>query len=544
MRNNDVASSVSRLTTGLFCIVLTAACLPISLNAQPVQLGSSSRYLVSSDGSPCFMSGDAAWSLFVQVSTSDAEVYLKNRQQLGFNVIIVSLIEHYYCTSPPKNYYGVAPFSGTTFSTPNEAYFAHVDTVMDLAEKYGITVLLAPLYLGYQCASEGWCSEVSAASDSALMIWGKYVGNRYKDRPNIVWVIGGDVDPTSVKSKVLVFVNALRAVDTVHVMTAHNARNSEAIDPWSGQAWLTLNNVYSGSSALYTQCKTAYNVSPSMPFFLVEGYYENEYSMTEQKLRAQAYYTVLGGGCGHVFGNNPVWFFSYSNADWKSALNDTGSVCMSYLQSLFNARHWYKLVPDYSNSAITSGFGTWGSSNYVMAAYASDSTTIIAYLPTSRTVTVNTGHLGADSIQCWWYNPTTGAYSSGGRFASGTYSLTPGSAGDWVLVVDRVQDSTKTSSSSSSASRADVPARVGLLEAFPNPFNPSVTIRYRLSAPCSATLRVLDLLGRTVATLVEGWQAGGMHEIEFEGSNLATGMYLCRLSGAGQTETLKILLLR
>lgn len=424
---------MNRLVSGCLVVLLIIAAFS-AVNAQ--NLKATSRYLVDSSNTPVFISGDAAWSLMNQVSTSDAEYYFKNRKSYGFNFAIVDLIEHYYATNAPKNYYGVAPFSGETFSTPVEAYFAHADTVLSLARKYGINVFLYPVYLGYNCGSEGWCSEIEAASDSAMAVWGKYLGNRYKNCPNLVWVIGCDTDPTPVKSKLLVFVNALRGVDSVHVITAEDGRNTEAVDAWSGQSWLTLNSIYTGSSAAYTQCKTAYNVSPSLPFFLVEGYYENDNGMTEQKLRAQAYYTVLGGGCGHVFGNTPVWYFSYNQTDWKSSLDDTGSVCMSYLQALFNARHWYKLIPDYSNSAVTSGYGTWGSSSYVMAAYASDSTTMMAYLPSGSAITVNTLLL-KDSVTAFWFNPATNVSTSLGRLShSSSVSIASPGSGDWVFVAD------------------------------------------------------------------------------------------------------------
>jgi hypothetical protein len=50
-----------------------------------------------------------------------------------------------------------------------------------------------------------------------------------------------------------------------------------------------------------------YNAAPTRPFFQIEGFYENEHSMTTQQLRAQAYWTVLSGGMGYQFGNCPLW---------------------------------------------------------------------------------------------------------------------------------------------------------------------------------------------------------------------------------------------
>ena len=148
-----------------------------------------------------FWSGDTAWSLIAQVSKEDAIYYLEDRRQKGFTVILVNLIEHKFSTNAPRNFYGTPPFTGQTFTTPNEAYFAHADYVINEAAQRGLVVLLSPLYLGYQCGDEGWCNEVKAAALTDLRAWGHYLGNRYKNFDNIVWTIGGDTDPTPVKAR-------------------------------------------------------------------------------------------------------------------------------------------------------------------------------------------------------------------------------------------------------------------------------------------------------------------------------------------------------
>jgi hypothetical protein len=146
----------------------------------PLKSSPGNRYLIDQSGRPFLWIGDTAWSLLVQLSTQDADYYLENRREKGFNVILVNLIEHKFCTHAPANYYRQPPFIDRPFATPNEAYFAHVDTVLQLVSQQGIQVLLCPLYLGYNCGDEGFCAEVKSASVQDLHMWGQYVGERYR----------------------------------------------------------------------------------------------------------------------------------------------------------------------------------------------------------------------------------------------------------------------------------------------------------------------------------------------------------------------------
>jgi hypothetical protein len=79
---------------------------------------------------------------------------------------------------------------------------------------------------------------------------------------------------------------------------------------------------------------------------------------------------------------------------------------------------------------------------------------------------------------------------------------------------------------------------------FPNPFNPSTTILFDLPEASFVRLRVFNLLGRTVATLVEQQVAAGRHAVTFDASNLPSGVYLYRIEAGKYTETKKLLLIR
>jgi hypothetical protein len=408
----------------------------------PLKAISGSPYLVDSRSQPFFWSGDAAWSLIAGLRSEDAALYLENRKEKGFTVIMVSLIEHKFCINPPANYYGELPFRGKAFISPNEKYFAHADSVIEAAFMQNIVVLLAPLYLGYDCKDEGWCAEVKNAAEIDLYSWGKYVGDRYRKFNNIIWLIGGDTDPSPVKDKVLAMVKGIREMDKIHLFTAHNQPESMAVTPWPAEDWLSVNNVYSYDSALYIRYRNAYAHKPVLPYFQIESAYENEHNSTPQELRSQAYWAILSGAMGHIFGNCPVWHFGAAPVwcntnDWKKEMNNYGSVSMDFLQRLFRSRSWQTLIPDFENRIITSGYGKWGTKDHVSGALTSDANTFIAYLPSKRNITVDMSKIHGSSTRCWWYNPSDGRASEIGTYSTSVPAVfTPGSDADWVLVID------------------------------------------------------------------------------------------------------------
>lgn len=89
-----------------------------------------------------------------------------------------------------------------------------------------------------------------------------------------------------------------------------------------------------------------------------------------------------------------------------------------------------------------------------------------------------------------------------------------------------------------------MPVSFALEQNFPNPFNPSTTIRYRLPATVHANLSVYNMLGQQVATLVDGIQEAGEHSITFSGFTLTSGVYMYRLSAGAYSEQKKLLLLK
>jgi hypothetical protein len=90
----------------------------------------------------------------------------------------------------------------------------------------------------------------------------------------------------------------------------------------------------------------------------------------------------------------------------------------------------------------------------------------------------------------------------------------------------------------------EVPLQFILMQSFPNPFNPTTTIRYALPARSRVILSVYNSLSQLVSTLVKDIEGPGNHEVKFDGTGLASGVYFYRLQSDNFVKTQKLLLLR
>jgi hypothetical protein len=430
--------------------------------AYPLKLAAGQHYLVDQNNRPFLLIGDSPWDLFVTLTTADATTYLEDRRQKGFTSLLIEMIEIKFSPNPPKNAAGDAPFTGTLpgtstpdFSTPNEAYFAHVDQIITIAAQKGFLLQITPAYLGYQGGSEGWYQQMKANGTTKLAAYGTYIGNRYKSFPNIIWVEGGDTDPTvtdsgsSTGAKIdptytRAIANAIKAVDPSHLQTVHGNNGDSVLDAWPGETWIDVSTIYTypkvvNNVPVYVKALAEYARTGWKPFYLIESTYEADlYVTTPQIARQQAYEALLNGGMGENFGNGVIWPF---HSGWQAALNSQGSQDMSRLSGFFSQLSWQTLVPDTANALLTAGLGT--GLGHVSAALASDGTLGVFYVPASGTaLTVALSKL-TGQVTARWFDPTSGAFTaaSGSPFPNtGVHVFTPpgnNSAGDadWLLVL-------------------------------------------------------------------------------------------------------------
>jgi hypothetical protein len=418
--------------------------------AFPLKVAEGGR-LVDQRGRPFLVVGDSPWSLIVQPREQDIDRYLDDRVRRGFTAVLVNLIEHKFCTHPPQTRAGLTPFTKAgDFSTPNRAYFDFAARVVKKAGERGLAVWLCPAYLGYGGGDEGWFREIKAGGRAALRQYGRFVGRRFKDLPNIVWVMGGDYTPAPAdRWTVSELAAAIRGEDSRHLITGHFAPGTSAVTAFGAPPWITLNSVYSYDKALFRPMLAEYQRRPARPFVLEETVYENEHNSTPEEIRRQAYWAMLSGACGQFFGNNPLWHFDGPGLypvkqTWQQALDGTGSRDMARFAKVFAGLRWYDLVPERAHAVVREGYGK--DTATALTARTPDGRLAVTYVPSTgtdaRALTVDLGQL-AGPVRARWYNPTDGRWTTagGGPLPNrGTRVLrTPGDNGtktnDWLLVL-------------------------------------------------------------------------------------------------------------
>jgi hypothetical protein len=414
----------------------------------PLRVSANGRYLEDRTGKPFLLHGDSPWSLVVQLSREDVELYLQDRRARGFNTLLMNLIEHNFSDNPPHNWYGDAPFlTPGDFSTPNEAYFAHADWVLQRAGDLGFTVFLTPAYLGYGGGDEGWYEELVASTAEVRREYGRFLGARYQHMEHIIWTHGGDYNPPN-RDVVLDVAEGIREFTPGRLETAHCVRETAAVEYWP-EPWLTLNNVYTGR-AVYSDALDQYNRPGPLAFFFLEGLYENEHSITTVRIRTQAYHALLSGAAGQLFGNNPIWHFDGPGlypapVTWKEALDGPGSRSMAIVWNLFSSLQWWLLVPDVDNQVLVGGLGD--GQDRAVAAQTGDRGLAVAYVPTVRDIQMDFSTFSGPQVAAEWHDPSSGAVTTAAGSplaADGLQTLRPPGANDagdpdWVLVLRSIE---------------------------------------------------------------------------------------------------------
>lgn len=133
-------------------------------------------------------------------------------------------------------------------------------------------------------------------------------------------------------------------------------------------------------------------------------------------------------------GNRPIWLY---DPGWEVALNSTASQDMPRLKALFDSRPWSDLIPDDKHEVAVDGLGEFRGLDYLTAARTRDGGTVIAYMPTTRVITLDMTKISGKEASAWWFNPRSGKSDSIGQYpTTGKRQFTPPGDGDWVLVLD------------------------------------------------------------------------------------------------------------
>jgi hypothetical protein len=440
--------------TQAFCAVLLSwvlASQTVAAPAYPLRKSANGRYLVDQNNVPYLITGDSPQALIVNLSTNDAQTFFTDRATNNFNTVWIDVLCNTYTggRSDGSTFDGIIPFTNTLgtgsydLTTPNAAYFARVDQMLNLAAQQGLLVMLDPIETG------GWLNTILDNGTANCRAYGQYLGNRYQSFNNILWVNGNDYEDwtdTNADTVVQQVALGIQDNDTRHIQTIElNYPTSGSLDDSSWAPIISLNASYTYYPT-YAQVLFDYDRANFLPTFLVEANYEFENDWIDNASgRRQEYWSLLSGACGQLYGNHYTWQFL---PGWQTELDTAGSTQMEYVTALFTPLAWYDLVPDQNHTLVTAGYGTFAStgsvndSDYVTAARTVDGTLAIVYMPTMSSITVDLSQLG-NPVTAQWYDPSSGLYTTvaGSPFTNASLqAFTPTGTNadgdcDWVLVL-------------------------------------------------------------------------------------------------------------
>jgi len=408
----------------------------------------SGRLLLDGTDTPWMAQGDAGWSMFSNLSLADAQTYLDSLAAKDFNLVMANLVEAGFATNGQgTNYAGDFAWTGTAFqSSLNADYWDHVDAIIEYAATVGITILACPAYIGYN--DQGWTVETDAASDAQMRDYGEQIGNRLKNHPNLMWLIGHDAVPNSTdlsRQHNLWLGISVDAGDT-HLMTVGSVRSSSGYDDWTG--WSSLGDVdfdfaYCDIDDVVSITATSY--ANGLPVMMAEGRYEDAPTWTGAGGRWQFAGSFCAGAlAGYISGHEGVWGFGRGlhdggdGYDWQADLDDESYTDTARIGGILRGLSWSQMLPDTTDTFLVAGeeSGTTQAAAVYDAAVAG----AIVYMPDERAVTLDLTELSGSSFTIIRVDPTDGSESVLTTTASGSHQVTSqGTNGDgdsdWLLVV-------------------------------------------------------------------------------------------------------------
>ena len=273
---------------------------------------STAGHLMLRDGRPFFWLGDTGW-LLMRLGPEDVRCYLDDRAAKRFNVIQMMAIRTDHIETSPTyktpiaNYAGEHPFSRLDPVTLNEAYWRHLDFIIDAAAERNLTVALATM----------WGRDADRLFPDPLKNnerYGELLGRRYRDRDNVIWLVTGEYEKIrddwrqdshisdAQRAILRAIAQGLEAGHTGrHLMTIHPIYTSS--NDFHDDAWLDFNmqQTWGHASADVTRIRSDYEKMPVRPVLNGEPGYENRPeapTSSAWKCRYEGYWSVFTGGFG------------------------------------------------------------------------------------------------------------------------------------------------------------------------------------------------------------------------------------------------------
>lgn len=432
-----------------------------------LQVSENGRFLQHENGTPFFWTADTAWLLH-KLSREEMRQYFDNRKEKKFNVVLLQVIP---ANLAYADYYGNSPFVRDNIRRPNPGYWDHVTHMVEEAARAGI----------YMAMNAVWRNIVKDGLMTARdAVWyGRWLARRYRDYPNIVWLIGGDSVGHQQMDVWLALAETIRAEDPDHLMTYHPNGRFSSSTWFHNESWLDFNmfqsghrnyeQTYTGVSPTYDSIDVPtywkaedtwmyahedYSRYPAKPTMDGEPSYEHVHQglhdfstpfWDDVDTRRYAYWSVFGGSCGHTYGNGgvmpmhvesdgPVNGYDVSEY-WYETMDDPGAGQMQHVQNLMLSRPYFQRIPGPTLINGDPGFRH----DRVVATYGEHYA--FAYSHTGRSFSLHLGKISGDRVVGWWYDPRDGSATRIGEFDNtGVRTFDPPgekeTGNDWVLVLD------------------------------------------------------------------------------------------------------------
>ncbi len=393
----------------------------------PLKVSENHRYFVDQQGDPVFWLGTTQWQLFREYTLEDARTIIEQSKARGFAFAQVMLMGVGEGTKP--NLQGEKPWINDDPLTPNEGYFKNVDAVVRIAQEYNFVISMTMFHQRYR----------KCITPEKARAWGKWVGQRYRNVPTLVWSMTPEAKPEFLPTMRDLAAGLREGDGGAHLITfkpdpAPHPAGFAHDEPWLDfscmQTWKWVEKIY----PMVTQ---EYNLKPVKPVVMAEGAYEHgsEYGfeVTPLWVRRQAYYSFLAGAW-HTYGHNDSWRVLPT---WKQALQAPGATQLGLLKHAFLGRkEWWRLVPD--QTVLASGGKTEGQV-LTLAAWHQDGRWIMVYAAEPKTFSVNLAKLTeVDQVQAMWMDPRTGDAKTAGRLSNKVTAdfTTPAGWEDALLILE------------------------------------------------------------------------------------------------------------
>jgi hypothetical protein len=428
---------------------------------QRLNVSENKRFLIKEDGSPFFWLGDTAWELFHRLDREEAELYLQNRAERNFTVIQAVAIAEFEGVRT-GNAYDRRPFLQNSAGEYDPTlpdlseegiydYWQHVDYIVDKAAELGLYIGFLPTWGDKY--NQLWGKGPVFFNGENAKIYGKWLGERYKDKPNIIWILGGDRPLTKrVHFEVIgAMAQGIKEGDGGrHLITFHPMGGHSSSHHVHDEHWLDFNMIQSGHGSLnkdnYKMISDDCAKVPVKPTLDGEPCYEDHPISFKAEngyfdavdVRKAAYWAVFAGGFGHTYGHHSIWSMTTEPKDyfimhWKEAILRPGAEQMQHVRTLIESRPFLDRFPD--QSLIVDNYP---GANHMQACRGNDYAFI--YSPCGINFKVKMGIITGDKVKAHWYDPRLGKSQVIGDFDNdGEISFTPPSSGrtdDWVLILD------------------------------------------------------------------------------------------------------------